>query len=373
MDHVESFDRPGEDRPAYRDVFPVNATSREKLWALIRGDEPLEIRKVAFLLWKRFPTADDLPKLLTVPQTDSLFEDILKVRLGLRDTTAAPLLVHRIIAQPDVWTPYAYAVYDEPGVADALFDNFDVALNSGPVEKQHVERIPQNLPREGVLRLLREKEEILLKSPKLWRSMWRSDVTQAVDFVRQVLSTAENKDLERFASGGNSYPVSKRMLAAIVPVFDRFSERTYFWLVTTFLNAGLAPSLESYGLDRKVRSFKRRLRCWLNQEDARKVFAAASRAVPHGPDKVERSPGFHEIERGSKNIGFAPGKELRDWITEYPEANNLVVAGMLLARMGLGVDASWWAQLEPSSDSVAHETWKDAMYVLRRRRWQKHD
>jgi hypothetical protein len=50
-----------------------------------------------------------------------------------------------------------------------------------------------------------------------------------------------------------------------------------------------------------------------------------------------------------------------------------MVAGMLLARIRLGVDASWWAQLEPSPDSVAHETWQDAMHILRRRRWQKHD
>lgn len=369
-DRIEEVDHRDNGVADYRPRIPVSPTSRERLWQIIASNEPENVRKSALLLWKRFPVAEDLEKLLAFPESDVLFDEILKVRLRLRDATAALLLIQRIQTAPGAWTPYAYLVYEQPGVADALFDNLEVALHSHILESQYVERIPENLPTEGVRRLVAEKQEILRSSPNLLHSLWRSDVPEALSFLREALANLSEENLKRFAfGGGNAYPVSERMFDVVAPLVDRLEEMTRSWLISTFINAGLAPLLESYGMRRKIHGPGSSVRYWLSRDDARKVFDAAARAVRHGPNKVRRSPHYHDIERGGKNLGFAPREALREWIEKSKEPDKIIVAGMLLEKIGIGEDAEWWKRLEPGLDSRARQTWEDTLYTLRRRRW----
>ena len=372
-DQIEATDR--HDAGSHqREHGPVNPASRDSLWRIIQSDEPENTRKVAFWLWKRFPLSEDLAKLRSIAENDALFDDVLKVRLLMKDRSAAPLLLLRLRAKPGAWSPYAYTVYYEPGVAEALFDKLEAALGSDIIERQYVERIPQNLPREGIRRLLNEKKDLLRNSPKVWNSLWRSDVPEALEFVRQILSEADPKDLERFSFGsGNSYPVSQAMLDAITPVLSRFSDHGFHWLTTLIIHAGRADWLESVGVRRKTRSFKGSIRWWLNEDDALKVFELTARSVRHGPQKAKRTPNYYDIERESNKLSFDPRKVLREWIKNPKEPDHIIVAGMLLARIGTGNDAEWWSQLEPGVANYAHETWDDTLYILRRRRWQKHD
>jgi hypothetical protein len=367
----ESHDNSGRHR---RETVPVKQSTRDRLWQMIEGNEPHDVRKVALWHWKRFVLSEDLKKLQSINENDAVFDEILQVRLRLRDHTAAPLLLHRIDVQPGAWLPYCYLLYNEQGLADALFKNLETALQADPIERQYVERIPQNLPADGIRRLLAEKRDLLVSKPGMWNSLWRSDVPEALEFLRQVFSDADSKDLERFATGsGNSYPVSERMLDVVAPVLHRFSEASHYWLITLFINAGRADSLESHGLERKVRAFKGQLRCWLNEADGRKVLNAAARSVPYGPQDVRRSANYFDIERQSNSLSFDSRKVLRKWIEATKKPNNVVVAGMLLAQIGTGEDLQWWYQLEPDRDAAAHEIWSDSIYILRRRRWQKHD
>jgi len=370
LDRVETIDHLENTLIDHWPRTPISPASRERLWQIIASNEPEKIRKSALLLWKRFPVPEDLERLRAVSESDALFDEILKVRLRLRDVGATHLLIQRINTAPGVWTPYAYLLYEQPGVADALFDNLEAALNSDILERQYVEDIPEKLPVEGIRRLVADKPETLRGSPKLLRSLWRSDVPEALHFLRQVFTDASDKDLEKFILGsGNSYPVSERMFAVIAPLLDRFSEMNRFSLISLFINAGLAPLLESYGIRRKVRGFKGSLRCWLSRDDARKVFDAAARAVRHGPIKVKRSPNYYDIERGDKKLGFDPREALREWIEKSKEPDKVVVSGMFLEKIGIGDDAEWWRRLDPGLDSSARQTWEDTLYVLRRRRW----
>lgn len=373
-DRIEGVDHHSNKVSDHRSRIPVTSAARERLWQIIASNEPENVRKTALLLWKRFPVQEDLERLQAFAESDVLFDEILKLRLRLRDASAAPLLIQRIQTAPGVWTPYAYLVYEQPGVSDALFENLEVALGADILESQYVERIPENLPTEGVRRLVAEKREILRNSPNLLHSLWRSDVSEALSFLREVLPNVSDKDLKRFAFGnGNSYPVSERMFAVVAPLVDRLEEMDRFWLISTFINAGLAPLLESYGMRREIADTEGSLRYWLNRHDAREIFDEAARTVRDGPDKVERSPDYHEIERGDKRLSFDAREALREWIEQSTEPDKIVVAGVLLARIGVGADAAWWARLDPGVDGNTNQTWADTLYILRRRRWQKHD
>ncbi|HKO61185.1 MAG TPA: ATP-binding protein [Pyrinomonadaceae bacterium] len=357
-----------------REKVPVRQNSRERLWRLIATAEPHDVRKVALWHWKRFVVADDLERVQSIMAKDPLFDEILTVRLGLRDRTATQLLLDRIESRPGAWLPYCYLLYDEPGVPEALFSNLEAALESHIIERQYVERIPQNLPADGVRRLLNEKAGLLSATPEMWNSLWRSDVSEALEFLGQVMAGAKSEELEEFGmGGGNSYFVSDRMVEVVVPVFHRFSEMTQFWLITLFLNAGKAATLESHGIPRKVRGFKGTLRCWLNEADGRTVLNAAARAVSKGPRSVRRSTNFYDLERQSNNIGFDLRTLLRKWTLESTTPDKTVVAGMLMAQLGTREDLTWWYGLQPDELSPAYEVWRNSLYILRRRSWQKHD
>jgi len=373
LDQIEATES-HEKNAVRRENVPVKRESRERLWRLIETDEPYDVRKVALWHWKRFVVADDLEKVQRINEGDALFDEILQVRLGLRDRTAVPLLTDRIESRPGAWLPYCYLLYHEPGVADALFNNLETALASEIMERQYVERIPQNLPPDGVGRLLNEKASLLSATPSMWNSLWRSDVPEALEFLGQVMLEAKSEDLEEFGmGGGNSYFVSDRMVDVVVPVFYRFSEMSQYWLITLFLNAGKAASLESHGISRKVRGLKGTLRCWLNEADGRTILNAAARKVPKGPESVRRTTNFYDLERQSNNIGFDLRMLLRRWTLESTGPDKIVVAAMLMAQLGTGDDLSWWSDLKPNKLSPAFEVWSSSLYILRRRRWENHD
>lgn len=370
---------------------PVTAAARERLWQIISSEESEDTRKVAFWLWKRFPTAEDLERLRGIEEDDSLFNDALQVRLRLRDRTAAPLLIELMNAAPGAWCSYAYTLYHEEGVADSLFNNLEAALKSDIVESQYVERLPQNLPQDGIRRLVREKKEVLVGTPRMWNPLWRSDTPEAMEFLKEVIPQADGRDLNYMFSltSGNAYPLSQRMLDAVAPLLHFFSEEDLRSLTDVVINAGRADWAEANGLERVTHIDFRtspqqeetaggikltgEWKHWLNEDDAIDILNAAAQAVPGGARQVERTEDFYEIESPGKKLCFDLRELLRRWLGSSPEPNRLVVASMLLAGIGTGDDVEWWKSLEPDTSSHAHEPWSNAMYSLRRRRWHRLD
>jgi len=375
IDHMEAAVEPGDDDRRDRERVPVTPAARTRLWQIIESDESENVRKVAFLLWKRFPVPDDVELLRSLKESDALFNEALKVRLRLRDRTAAPLLIERMKSGSGEWSPYAYALYYEDGVADALFENLETALNSDPIHKQYVERIARYLPPDGVRRLVLEKRELLLNKPRMWNALWRSDVPEALEFLQQAIPQANKDDLRYmfWMLNGNSYPVTQRMLDALVPVLHHLTDKNRSNLAMLLVNAGRADWAESHDLRRVTQTPMGKLRNWLNEEDAITTFNAAARTVPLGVNRVRRTPNFYEIERQGNKISFDTRVVLKRWLGPSPESNKVIVAAMLLARIGTGADVGWWEELMPDRSEPTYEPWSNTQYILRRRRWHKHD
>lgn len=377
FDQIEGARHPGDnDGLKLHERVPVTAASRERLWQIVEGDGTERLRQVAFWLWKRFPVESDIEKLHNIEESNPLFNQALQVRLRLHDRTATPLLIERINADPGTWCPYVYTLYHEEGVAEALFSNLESGLQSDPIEKQYVVRVPRSLPPDGIRRLVSEKRELLLRTPRMWNSLWRSDSSEAMEFLTEAIPQASAEDL-RCAfrlSNGNSYPVSQRMLDAIEPVLRFLPEREQSYLASLVVNAGRADWAESQGLKRVTRGFKNgKLRNWINEEDALVSLNAAARAVPQGVRRVKRTVNFYHIKSQSNKIAFNTRKLLRRWLGAAPSPESLIVGAMLIASFGTGEDVEWWAELEPDEGGGSYEPWLNALYILRRLRWQKHD
>lgn len=99
----------------------------------------------------------------------------------------------------------------------------------------------------------------------------------------------------------------------------------------------------------------------------------AARVVPLGVQQVKRTDNFYEIRSRSKKVSFDARAMLKRWLGQSPEPNKLIVAAMLLSSLGTGDDVEWWEGLEPDRSGAAYEPWSNTFYMLRRRRWQKHD
>jgi hypothetical protein len=61
------------------------------------------------------------------------------------------------------------------------------------------------------------------------------------------------------------------------------------------------------------------------------------------------------------------------WLGVTPPPEKLIVGIMPIASFGTGEDVDWWVELEPDKAGEAFKPWLNALYVLRRRRWKKHD
>jgi hypothetical protein len=372
-DKLEAQRHPGDGDDALRERVPVNPATRERLWQMIKGNEPEDIRKVAFWLWKRFPVSDDIERLRGIEEDDLLFDEAFQVRLRLRDHAASPLLIELINAEPGAWCSYAYALYHAEGVADALFNNLETALASGPVQRQYVERLPQYLPPEGVRRMVRDKRELLMRTPRMWNPLWRSDVPEALEFLQAAIPQSDKESLRyMFWFSGNSYPVSERMLDAISPVLGFFSDEDQDQLAFVIMNAGRVDWARAHGIKGVISTPQGEITLWLNEDDAVKTFNEAVRAVPLGVEQVERTDHFYEIKNQSNKVGFDVRVVLKRWLGESPEPNQLIVAAMLLSRLGTGDDIGWWERLEPKRRGEHYDAWSSTLYLLRRRRWEKH-
>lgn len=348
--------------------IPVRTETRNHLWAMVRNEQNQDIRNTAFRFWKRSASRSDLEQLRSVSSDDALFDEVLKVRLRLRDGTAAEPLIERMDSQPGKWCDYGAALYDHSGVRKAFLDNLKSALddpNSWSVWSIHA---PRHLPREGVKQLVRQKRDLLLKSRQTWLSLWRSDVPDALALVREAMSTAPPEDLEYFFDRSEvfPFPVSPRMLNSLVPAIDRLNKRERERLAWLAAAAGYVQWVEEHLPDMVAAETSRHF--VTTGEDIVAALDSACAAIPDGPRAVYDSGIFRAIHAPGPMID--PIETTRRWLESSSDSNRLIVAAMILMALGSGLDIGWWQGVEPLKNDSAHTPWGNALYFLMRRRWQ---
>ncbi len=344
--------------------IPTSAATRDHLWKMVQNESDQTIRKIAFRFWKRWATIADLGRLQSIPPTDPMFDEVLKVRLKLRDSTAAELLIERMYSEPGKWCGYAPILYGQPGVIEAFLDNLEAALDD-PLGRS--DYFAQHLPPAGVTELVKRKRDLLLKSPRTWLALWRSDVPEALALVQEAVAEAHPDDLQSFFfQDGFPFPASQRMLDALVPVLDRFPASERERLAELAVRAGFARWVREHLTDVVLAGKSKHF--WITSEDVVATLTAAAEAVPKGVRAVIKTPGFFRLEDRSSSV-MDMMEVVRKWLGSSPNGNQLTIAAMLIATSGTSRDISWWQDVEPE-DEPAHTAWRKALYILRRRRWQ---
>jgi hypothetical protein len=351
----------------------VNRDTRERLWEIAEDNKSDVIKRaIAFTSWKQSATGADMECLQKIPPSDQLFEDVLKVRLRLRDKTAAKPLIERMQSRPGYWCSHAPLLYDATGVPEALLDNLELALDE-PTGWSNA--IAKHLPAEGVRELVRKKQDLLLKSPHTWLALWCSDVPEALSLVQKAMIQAKLDDLIPFFYPSNSFahPISQRMLDALVPALEHLPLGMREQLAERAAQGGHGewvqehlPDLATTG---QVRYF------FPTTEDVIAALTANVKVITDGvmpPQNTEEYGYVQWLLRlnriGSSGIDLP--QILQTWLGSSPDQNQVIVAAMLLETSGTSRDLSWWQNIEPK-DEPARTAWSNILYFLKRRRWQK--
>lgn len=365
-----SFSRHGESvdplaTVQFEPIVPAKAVTRDQLWELVKDTSNAKLRKAAFRYWRQAAVPGDLEKLRSIQPEDDLFRDALRFRLRLRDRTAAPLLVERMREDPVFWAAYAPLVWREPGIEEVFFEVLEAALSdSGWGSSSAI----QYLPPDSVRRLLATHQDLLLRTPRTWPRLWRTDVPEALTFVQQAISQAEPEILQ-YLFGSVGVPVSRRMLDALVPVLGRLPEVDVSWLATVALRSGHHEWVQRHIVLMNLESDRHY--SWVDEDRLADILTLASRAVPKGVKALLWESDLimldyrPDVEGASEMIM----RTARNWLGETPEYARLVVGGMLVAAFGRAEDATWWSQLRPA-DERAQDVWQKSLFILRRRRWR---
>lgn len=360
---VEPLD-PLSKRPSVPRI-PSCSVTRGHLWHLVKDKQDLTTRRIAFNLWKRMVNLIELDRLRAITPEDPLFEDVLRVRLLLRDKMAVSSLLKLIEEESASWLRYAPLVYNEPGVEQAFLSNIEDGLRNSLI---WVSNAPGRLPAHGIRRLLKEKKDVLVEYPETWPSLWRSDVPEALDFVREVIRSADSEDLEHFFSTmGFPFPVSRRMLVSLVPVLDHFPERQKVFLADSAVRGGFTKWTRRH-LFKEVSRTDR----WLTDRKTLEILEEAANLVPEGAETVfKRGRIFYlksSIEHRNSVLVIDIKKLLRRWLGSEPTQNQIVIVAALMGILGDAGDIAWWQDLEPFAEE-AYRTWFDTLYILKRTQW----
>lgn len=353
-------------------LVPSSPASREHLWKMVVEEDDEAVRTNAFRLWKFHLARNDLELLQSITPGDPLFEHALKARLLLRDGTAHPFLVERILNGPDdgwfSWHRFAPLIYDAPGVREAFRVSLPKIL--GKDEGYTSAAALQHLPGSELEELAVIERERLLSASESWFPLWRSQVPGAVRLVQEALAD-ETREIPRyfFTEGGFPFTVSLPMLDALVPYLHRFNDddlddilelairNGYRQWAKEHLTSKYQAALEKYGTD--IESVLSALTAAVNKVEEGPQAVDGSNRLFHFLDFYEDEPRF-EVE-GLLEI-------TKEWVGPEPTPSRIVIAGKIVAAKGTAEDSAWWESLRPN-EAVAHTVWANALYFLERQRW----
>ena len=363
-DHGEK----SKDNSFQRAELPTTAESRNHLLKIIASEKDNKVRKWAFRFWRRSATSADLNALQSISEEDFLFDEVLRLRVLLRDKTTVDKLVEKINDSPENWCGFCYPLCSEDKVIDALVINIDKAYED-IYHKSKIESLPNFLPTKAVQRLITEKTDWLKSKPRMWPALWGADVPQSLEFVQNCIREAKPDDIKHFFLFDYRYkPLTQRMLDAIAPVLDCFTvdKKSSFALHAS--TSGFSDWSEKVCPNPSLQG--KPVKRWLTKEDGLLVLNELKEKVTNGISEVEKASGFYQLER-SHELCFSLRELLKFWVTEKNESSRINIASMLLKTIGEGKDAEWWLNLKPNEDSITFENWNNTLYLLRRRKWQK--
>lgn len=368
FEHAETSNLEVSKRSLFRSSIPVRLETRTRLWEIIKTDTDQEVRKWAFRFYRRSPIVNDLVELQQIQESDPLFDEVLRLRLRLRDQTAAEPFIRKINAQPAKWCHLVYFLYSIPAVSDAFFKNLHLALQD-VIALVYLENLPKVLPVDGAIRLVTEKGELLKSYPRMWPALWSIGIPTTLAYTQSRIREASHEELEHFfvmEIGGPRR--SQTAFDALLPVLDKFPRQELIFLADIAVNSGLASWARANlaGLLNGDQS-----KYWFTEDDAIETLNDAVQRVHEGQEAVEKTTRFYQLHHERRNT-FDVRALVRQWMGEMPTAEQLIVGAMVIVHAGSGEDAVWWKNLTvPEASEVAKRVWTNTKYLLRRRRWQK--
>jgi energy-coupling factor transporter ATP-binding protein EcfA2 len=392
----------------FEDKIVISPATREGLWntLIINEQEPPTIRQRALKMWSWDSSSKDLELLRQVGPASAIFEEVLKLRLKQRDNTAREALLERISSSPEVWCVYTSHLYNEPGVAQALFDNFEEAMKGQPSPSAAF--IVQYIPPQGVEELIKKHRDLFLKNKRTWTPLWKSEVPAALILLREAIekSSKSGEDdkhslkyiFSGISSGSFPYPITQNMLDGILPVVDKLPLESLAKLAELATRSGFIRWVQQ-NLPQVLASTDRAINHWIREEELIAQLDRAVQSIPEGAEATFDNLIGLDFERDySYRFQFIDvSKVVKKWVGLPPEPNHLIIAAMLIAGTGFSPGLDWWLSLEPegelgqyvvvdkiinkegsshnteaetSSTQTLHEMWSAIFSILQIKYWQ---
>lgn len=338
-----------------------------RLWDMVKQETNQKIRALAFTIWKRSASHEELNLLRSINESDRLFDASLKVRVRLTDETAAPALAGRIRQRPSYWCGYAPRLYHNAEVQEAFLENYPAALDEAGWDANNAIGY---LPLDAIPRFVSRLRPSLLRASRTWVPLLLTGVPEALALVREAVSEAGVLDLQMLFHF-DLYPsgiLTKKMLEAIKPVLSRCEQNDLVHLVEKAISDGLS----SWVLDHLpgVVTGEGHEPYWLTEPDIRASLDELARRVPQGFSEVRRTSKFYDVadSRNHRALLIDSMTVLRAWLGELPADDKITVAALVVSERGIPDDFSWWSRLQPGNAGRSH--WENASRLLKIRRWR---
>ncbi len=339
----------------------------KRLWELVTRETNQEVRDLAFTMWKRSASHEEIGLLRSIREDDALFDPSLEVRIRLVDETAAPALAARIRQNPAEWCGYAPRLYHDAEVREAFLAGYPVAL-----EKAHwdVEAAPRHLPLNAIPEFVSRLRPSLLRASETWVPLLLTGVPEALSLVHEAVGQASQEDLQFLFSFSLSSgePLTKKMLDAIEPALNRCEPNQLNYLVEKAIEDGQGDWVLEHLPE--IVTGDGHAPLWLTEADIWASLGKLANLAPQGLMAVYCTSEFHRVvdDRGRRPFLADPMIILRAWMRENPSADQISVAALIISEKGIPDDLLWWSRLQP--DDVGRPHWENARRLLKIRRWK---
>ncbi|MBI5353455.1 MAG: ATP-binding protein [Chloroflexi bacterium] len=348
--------------------------TRKRLWEIILKEKDQATRRRSLGFWGKAAKSHDLPQLQSIRFDDPIFENVLRLRLRLKDKTTSSILIERINKNPNEWIRFASLVPYEPGVFDAVLTNLE------KIPPEHgfymVNSIFYRLPKEQVKQIVFAKEKLLLNSHEVWSALWLSGEENAIKLVVKAIKQVKQDEigkLDHFFPLGVPTAVTQKMLDALLPVISYFPIDSLKWLAELTLRNGF----EQWAIDHlgdtlkgvELRTFE-----WVYVENIINTLSDVAQYVPEGFDAVIKKSNLFGLEisyehRNKYEYTANPVDAVKIWLKNSTNLNSFIISARIVSKYGSVNDIDWWLSQKPN-DEKATSVWNYALYHLKRRRWQ---
>uniref|UniRef100_B8HJN9 NB-ARC domain-containing protein n=1 Tax=Cyanothece sp. (strain PCC 7425 / ATCC 29141) TaxID=395961 RepID=B8HJN9_CYAP4 len=351
-----------------------NSATCIKLWEIVENDLDFRARLMAFLLWKRGVSVNDLEKLQSISVDNEIFDEVLKVRLKLHDKTAARALIQKLHTKPRYWCAYVPFLQNTEEVFDTFLDTFDAALEIPPLELCHhiLNSVAKYLSVERVRELVGKKHELLMNSPQTWLALWCSDVPEALKLVQEAMVQSDLGAWYLFFFPNESFhdQISQRMLNALTPVLQKHPSIREC-IAERAADAGFGEWVHEHLPDVAGRE---RIRYFFpTSEDINGALALAIEKEADGERPIQLTPELHSVRTAFRRRDKLESvvnlqSVFESWISSAENEKQLVLVARLLAAWGDSRDIVWWQKLK-LAEPFPFKIWMNTLQVLKRRRW----